>query len=312
MCKYRVAERKLKFLFFLFLLVIPALGYPGHKGSRGARIGVPKPIPGFNSKDYPSLSGMLVAETRDLAELHPGRGLVLWVKNAVKTEMTEYVSCPDSINGSNYRGQIYVSLLDVKTHQVLQTVFFDMKDQEGSSLPFRIQPGLYSVHGKANSLNEMKTVLLDPVKVDSDPTCEEYAFFENPGGCFCPIAFPFGYDAKEDKIFRFKEVVYELNDNSKREEVEYMWNLFFEVIKNPGEKNYDFFSSIGHGSDVFTLHRYKYDRSLRTFYGISVDVPDNEKNSRFYFEKSGNLSSAAHHYLDKLWKLVNPKPQVAN
>ena len=121
---------------------------------------VPKPIPGFNAVDYSSLAGGLAVETRDLGKFKPGRGLVLWMKDVKKNEMLEYVSCPDNVNGSNYSGEIYASLLDVKTHRVLQTLYFDMSKEEGSSLPFRITSGLYSRHGKTNALGERATVLL--------------------------------------------------------------------------------------------------------------------------------------------------------
>jgi hypothetical protein len=168
---------------------------------------VPKPILGFNAADYPLLAGGLAVETRDLGKLHPGRGLVLWMKNAKKIEIAEYISCPDNVNGSNYSGEIYASLLDTQSHRVLQTLYFDMTNMEGNSLPFRITSGLYSTHVTANALGEKETVLLDPVQLDPDPTCEVYAFYEDPGGCFCPDVFPFGYDLKTDKFSASRRLV---------------------------------------------------------------------------------------------------------
>ncbi len=274
---------------------------------------IPKPVPGFKAADYPGPAGGFIVETRDLSKLHPGRGLVLWMKNVVRTEAAEYGDCPSWVTGSNYSGLIYASLLDVANDKVLQTVFFDMSDEEGDSLPFRIIPGLYSVHGKPNALNESEPVLLEPVVIDKDPACEEYVFFENPGGCFCPVAFPFGYDSAADKIFRFKEVGYGAGEDAgKRWESEAMSDLFFEIDRAPGRKSYEFYSSVGHGSEVFTLQRYEYDRKLRTFYGVLVDVPDDDQHDDLYLDKSGKLKPAAHHYLDNIWKEIKPRPDGEN
>jgi len=269
---------------------------------------VPKPIPGFNAVDYSSLAGGLAIETRDLGKFKPGRGLVLWMKNVKKTEMLEYVSCPDNVNGSNYSGEIYASLLNVKNHRVLQTLFFDMSNEEGSSLPFRVTPGLYSLHGKTNALGERATVLLDPVELDADPTCEEYAYYEDPGGCFCPLVVPFGYDSKTDKLFRFKVITYSAGENSvEKHEMEFMAELFFEVIRAPGRETYDYSSALGHGSEIFTLHRFKYERKLRTFYGVNLDVQDDDQNNRLYFDISGELTPQAHRRLDRAWRELKPQ-----
>jgi hypothetical protein len=293
----------------ILFLAVPAFSQYIRPGSKDNA--VPNPIPVFRQSDYSDLAGGLVMETRSLAKLHAGRGLVLWMKNAQKTEMTEYISCPDSVNGSRYSGEIYASLLDTQTHRVLQTLYFDMTNMEGNSLPFRITSGLYSTHGKANPLGEKETVLLDPVQLDPDPICEEYAFYEDPGGCFCPDVFPFGYDLKTDKIFRFKEIVYRVGEEvGGRTEWEFMTELYFEVIGSPRKKVYDFSSSIGHGSDVFTLHRFKYDRKLRAFYGVNVDVPDDDKHNELYLDKEGNLTPSARRYLDNVWK--EKKPQAGS
>jgi hypothetical protein len=91
-----------------------------------------------------------------------------------------------------------------------------------------------------------------------------------------------------------------------------MTELYFEVIGAPGKKVYDFSSSIGHGSDVFTLHRFKYDRKLRTFYGINVDVPDDDKHNELYLDKVRHLTPAARLYLDNVWKEKKPQPQAGN
>jgi len=304
----------MKLRIFGLILVLAFAAGPAFSNYTETRQGaksnaVPKPIPGFKAADYaPAIDGFVV-ETRDLAPLHPGRGLILWMKNVTKTEMTEYDSCPTWFTGSNYSGLIYASLLDVKNHQVLQTLFFDMTNQEGNSLPFRITPGLYSVYGNPNALGEKATILLEPDQIDGDPTCEEYAFFEDPGGCFCPVAFPFGYDSAADKLFRFKEVEYQEGEGAgKRWSTEWMTDLFFKIDQDPGGKRYDFSSSVGHGSEVFTLHRYEYDRKLRTFYGVSVEVPDDEEHNNLYFNKS-KLSPAAQLLLDKWWKNINPQPK---
>jgi hypothetical protein len=296
------------------LVLVFCSGTPAFSQYTGFRQGardsaVPKPIPGFNAVDYPSLAGGLAVETRDLSKFKPGRGLVLWMKDAKKTEMVEYVSCPDNVNGSNYNGKIYASLIDMKTHRVLQTLFFDMSGEEGSSLPFRITSGLYSLHGKTNALGERATVLLDPVAVDANPTCEEYAFYEDPGGCFCPLAVPFGYDSKADKLFRFKMKTYSDEENIvEKNEMEFMVELFFEVIRAPGRNTYDYSSALGHGSEVFTLHRFKYDQKLRTFYGMNLDVQDDDQNNILYFDKSRKLTSQAHQRLDRAWRELKPQP----
>ncbi|MFI5305443.1 MAG: hypothetical protein ACHQYP_11705 [Nitrospiria bacterium] len=303
-------------VLLVFFSITPV--FSGYTASRkGVKTNaVPFPIPHFHQMDYVDLAGGMVMATRDLSNLRADRGLVLWIKNAQRTERTAYDTCQSWVDGSCYSGLIYASLLDLKTNKTLQTVFFDMGNSEGSSsLPFRTQAPseYYSVRGKANALTEKETVLLDPIQFDSDPTCEEYVFFEAPGGCFCPAAFPYGYDPAADKIFRFKEVGYSIGSEENRGyNVECMEELFFVVNQSPGKKRYEFYSSVGHGSEVFTLHRFEYDHKLRTFYGIDIDVPDDDKHNELYLDKEGNLTPAAHRFLDNVWKEKKPQSQAGN
>jgi len=298
-------------VFPLILFAVPMLCYANFWSSRGAGIAVPKPIPGFNPKDYPTLSGMLVAETRDLSQLHPGRGLILWLKNASKYEATaeDYESCPGQVVGSNYSGQIYVSLVDTSRRQFIQTIFFDMENQESSSVPFRIIGGLYSVHGNENKIGERETVLLDPVRIDNDPKSEEYALFVNPGGCFCPGVVAYGYSSIFDQLFRMQEQEYSLEgEKINWKESVFLFDTFFIANQKPGQDQYDFVTKEGHGAESFTLHRIKYDMSLRTFYGISFDLPDDEKNNREYLDKTGwVLTPKAHRLLANLWEQIKPE-----
>ena len=95
--------------------------------------------------------GAVVVETAAVQSRHHGpRLLVLWILDPVE-ETTETIpedyTCQDQTQGSRfYRGRVSVSLVNVSTDRVVNTVALHESDaDEPMTLPLRIQRGLYWV-----------------------------------------------------------------------------------------------------------------------------------------------------------------------
>lgn len=277
---------------------------------------MPRPIAPFDAKDYAALQGMFIVETRDLAPLSPQRGLVLWMDKASKFEQAAgFADCHDSVAGSHYTGAAFLSLVQPGTHQIIQTLPLTSTDPDRTAIdvPFRFKKGrLYSVCGGPNGNQEYPTVLLDPIPLDQEPGVEEYALFQAQDGCFCPEVILFGYDSKTGNLFRSREVSYAPQDDGKAEGAvsDSFFDLFFEAARHPGLKTYDFASGIGHGSDITTYQRYRYDPATKCYYGVSSDLTDGQSKG-FQDEKTGALTPKAVRYLDGLWKKYKPAPEPA-
>src|SRR5450631_3267568 len=97
-------------------------------------------------EEYKLADGAIIIETQPVT---PNRSLILWMvrptKNPRDTPADPY-TCPEQTRGSYYSGPTRISLVDVQTHKVINTVKISPEPGEGADefdIPYSIRPEFY-------------------------------------------------------------------------------------------------------------------------------------------------------------------------
>lgn len=141
---------------------------------------------------------------------YPDRLLVLWMLKP-ETNPTGYgpddpYTCPDFSRGSFFSGPTRVSLVDVKTGTLLNTL--ELRDPHDSSndsldIPYAIRKGFYyRVPGNPKETEEVKPVLLDLRDYNGDGNALEFTLYDALN-CMVLRTTLVGYSPAKDKAVNY-------------------------------------------------------------------------------------------------------------
>lgn len=190
--------------------------------------------------------GAVMIETQVLTSAgYPDRMLILWMSNPSKhpsdaNEDPEYLyTCPDQTRGSYYGGIANVSLINVKTDSIINTI--EIKQEEGPSIPYAIRKGYYyEVEGKPDKGGEAKPHIMALKDYNGDGKSLEFAVFDALA-CMGLETALIGYSQKQDKVIQYPiHLLSEGDDQQKTEKILYSCDyLFSKKPESPGYWKYD-------------------------------------------------------------------------
>jgi hypothetical protein len=226
-----------------------------------------------NNEEYPLPKGAMVIETQPVA---PNRALLLWMLNPTKHPREtpdEPYTCPDYTRGSYYTGATRVSLVDTKTHRVINTVKILSDDDGGDEvdLPYNIRGDhYYHVEGAAKE-TEGKPAIMWLQDYNGDGKALEFALF-NAEACMGLSTTLIGYSERQDKVIQYQTRLSIKDSKGKRSSKTQHWvdYLFSKKPVSPGLWKYE----IDYRGRAGELDRYEvhYDKQSERFEGTLVET----------------------------------------
>lgn len=238
---------------------------------------------GQTKPDFGLPAGAVIIETQSLTSAgYPDRMLILWMLNPSKhpsdaNEDPEYFyTCPDETKGSYYDGIAKVSLFNVKTNSIINTI--EVKQEDESYIPYAIRKGYYyEVEGKTSKGGEAKPHIMALKDYNGDGKSLEFAVFDKMA-CMGLDTALIGYSEKQDKVIQYPiHLVIEGDDKKKTEKVLYSCDyLFSKKPKSPGYWQYD----IDYQGRGGTLDKYeiRYNPQKERFEGRCVSTEKYDKD----------------------------------
>jgi hypothetical protein len=213
-----------------------------------------------------------VLETRRLpSQEHPGRGLVLWMKSPEafpRIEPDDPYTCPEETRGNFYSGLTFVSLMDVKNLNVLDTLTVQtMVNQEVEALdiPYQIRAGLRYLVEHPGKDGEGKPTILDLRDVNGDGRAQEFVLYD-AYACMGLGTTLIGYSEKQDRLIQYP-IHLDSNTEGKSTMESLLWAdyLFAKKPIAPGHWRYEIdYSGRGGCVDVYDV---RYDAASERFDG---------------------------------------------
>ena len=159
--------------------------------------------------------GALMIETQSLAaQGHPDRALVLWMlkpKRNPRDNPSEPYTCPEETRGSYWSGPTRVSLVNLKTNRIINTVEVveEFIVEENSSyksesfdIPYRIHAGSYYHVPGIRTGREGKPVIMWLRDYNGDGKALEFALFDAQA-CMGLGTTLIGYSKRQDKVIQY-------------------------------------------------------------------------------------------------------------
>lgn len=207
------------------------------------------------------------------------RELILWMPNPTKNPRDttdDLYTCPDYTRGHYYSGVANVSLLDIKTNNIIQTLEIQgngiTSDGNNIDLPYLIKGGYYYNVPKITAANEEGIPLLLNLKdYNNDGKAHEFALFDALA-CMGLGTTLIGYSEKQDKVIQYQTELKTDTETFKDYWVDY---LFDHSANAQGVWQYE----IDYRGRAGSLDKYeiRYDKERELFYGTRVSISDEEK-----------------------------------
>jgi hypothetical protein len=266
----------LSLIFLCFSLTL-------HAQRRGSTYGLP--------------AGALIVETQPLATRRQAdRALVLWMLNPHRNPRTaepgEPYTCPEETRGSYYGGPTRVSLVNLKTGRVINTInviedYADdtspenppatpkaplpgsaIDDTDTFDVPYRIHSGSYYHVPGVPMRREGKPQIMWLRDYNGDGKALEFALFEAEA-CMGLQTALFGYSERQDKVIQYWITLAVKGDKSS-ETRHSLWcdYLFSKTPATPGHWKYE----IDYRGRAGSLDKYeiRYDARKEMFEGTYV------------------------------------------
>lgn len=226
------------------------------------------------------LSGNLVAQTfpksvviLEKAKVTAMREMILWMETPAKHPRgaeDDIYTCPDNTRGHYYSGVTKVSLIDLKTKKIINTLEITSDGIESGfntlDLPYLIQrTGYYDVP-QIDKNNEGKPVLMNLKDYNADGKAFEFALFDAIA-CMGLETTLIGYSAKQDKVIQYETELKTKEGTSKVYWIDY---LFGHKPDKKGVWKYE----IDYRGRAGALEKYefRYDRQKEMFYGTRTSI----------------------------------------
>lgn len=203
------------------------------------------------------------------ANVTPSRQLILWMPNPTKNprDAEEVYTCPEETRGHYYSGVTKVSLVDVKTKKIINTIEIDANGENSIDLPYLIHRGYYTVP-KVDKNKEGKPVLMNLKDYNADGKPYEFALF-NALACMGLDTTLIGYSQKQDKVIQYP---IELKANGKTSNGFWADYLFGHKPNAQGVWQYQIdYRGRGGTLDKYT---FRYDKAKEKFVGTLVSIEE--------------------------------------
>ena len=192
------------------------------------------------SPQYGLPQGAKIIETRTLtSKAHPDRALVLWMLNPTQNPREpadEIYTCPEYTRGHHYSGATRVSLVDLKTNKIINTIH--LKEESGEDhfdIPYKIQGGYYQIPAKRK---EAKPTILSLVDFNGDGKAHEFVLYDAVN-CMTVMTTLIGYSEAQDKVLQYPVVLQIFADKkAKTETLEWVDHLFQQRRNKQGRWQY--------------------------------------------------------------------------
>jgi hypothetical protein len=189
-------------------------------------------------------------------------------KNPREPDPGETYTCPEKTRGSFYSGHAFVSLVDVKTLRVLDTLAIQASEEEEEGavdLPYQIHAGLYYRVEHPGKDKEGKPTLLDLRDVNGDGRAQEFVLYDI-FACMGLGTTLIGYSEKQDQMIQYPVFLTSEEDGEKTTD-KLLWAdyLFSEQPVTPGHWRYEIdYSGRGGCVDAYDV---RYDAASESFKG---------------------------------------------
>jgi hypothetical protein len=221
--------------------------------------------------DYELGDGATIVETQPVT---PNRSLILWMVRPTKhprdTPADPY-TCPEYTRGNYYSGATRVSLVDPKTHRVINTVSISPEPGEGADefdIPYRIRPDHYYRVEGARGKTEGKPTVMWLKDYNGDGKAWEFALFDAQA-CMGLGTTLIGYSERQDKVIQY-QTHFVVNDGGKSSSTTESWTdyLFSKKPTSPGSWKYEIdYRGRGGSLDKYEV---RYDKQAERFEGSLV------------------------------------------
>jgi hypothetical protein len=227
-----------------------------------------------------------IVDERELAEgatiieaqsLTPKRSLVLWMVHPTKNPRDtpdEPYTCPEYTRGSYSRGPTRVSLVDLQTRKVINTVKILSDSGDGADefdIPYRIRSNFYyHVEGAAKE-TEGKPTVMWLRDYNGDGKAWEFALFEAQA-CMGLATTLIGYSERQDKVVQYEVRLTGAKSKGKRSVTTGCWTdyLFSKKPASPGFWRYEIdYRGRGGSLAKYEIH---YDKQAERFEGKLVET----------------------------------------
>ena len=206
------------------------------------------------------------------------RQMILWMpapKKNPRAAAGEIYTCPEETRGSYYSGAARVSLVDLKTRKLINTIEIRgsyATENNMIDLPYRIHRGYYAVP-RLDKFKEGAPVLMNLKDYNGDGKALEFALFDAIACMGLPSTL-IGYSEKQDRVMQYEAELQNDGGAAKSFWVDY---LFGRKPDKEGVWRYE----IDYRGRGGTLDRYefRYDRKRELFYGTLKSVADAEEKS---------------------------------
>ncbi len=206
------------------------------------------------------------------ASVTTNRQMILWMENPTKhprDESDDIYTCPDETRGHYYSGIAKVTLIDIKTKKIINTIEIQGSEifdgGNNLDLPYLIHRGYYSVT-RIDKNKEGKPILMSLKDYNADGKRHEFALFDAVA-CMGLETTLIGYSAKQDKVIQYQTELKTAEGTSKEYWIDY---LFGHKVDKNGVWKYE----IDYRGRAGALEKYefRYDRKREMFYGTRISV----------------------------------------
>lgn len=179
-------------------------------------------------------AGAKIIETRTLAsQTHPQRALVLWMLNPTpnpREPADEIYTCPEYTRGHHYTGPTRVSLVDLKTSKIINTLNIQSEggEQDHFDIPYKILRGYYVVPGNRK---EAKPIIMSLLDFNGDGKAHEFVLYDAIN-CMTMMTALIGYSETQDKVIQYKTVLKTTEDKKSQAETVAWVDHFFKQRPN--------------------------------------------------------------------------------
>jgi hypothetical protein len=217
----------------------------------------------INAQSFPKSS--VILERKNVTA---NRELVLWMPNPKKNPRKvadDIYTCPDQTRGHYYSGVAKVSLINLKTKKIINTLKIEGFEDETLDLPYLIQRRYYKVV-KLDKNKEGKPTLLNLSDYNNDGKPHEFALFDAVA-CMGLETTLIGYSETNDKVIQYQT---EFKVDGKTSNAFWVDNFFGQKVNEEGLWKYE----IDYRGRGGALEKYeiRYDKKREMFYGMLTSI----------------------------------------
>jgi hypothetical protein len=227
--------------------------------------------------NYDLPAGAQVIEVQPIQSVkHPHRALVLWMQSPLKIPRDnpdDPYTCPEYTRGSCYSGATRVSLVDLRTNKIINTInILNFQGDDTFDIPYRIESGLYYHVAGVPKGKEGKPTIMRLKDYNGDGRADEFALFDAVACMGLPTTL-IGYSEAQDRVIQYP-VTLTVTSGNQKSTTTALWvdYLFSKPPEKPGLWKY----AIDYRGRAGTLNTFeiRYRPEEEKFFGQMVSTGD--------------------------------------